>query len=184
VDTGNILFICGGAFHGLESIIERRLNRSDLGFGAAIEDRVEPESASVFRHCRPQDLVHYGLIPELVGRLPVIVSLDDLDEGDLVKVLTEPKNALVKQFEYIFRLEGLDLVFEPGALEAVGREAKKSKSGARGLRTILERILLEPMYSLPSKKLQPGSLLVSPDCVEGDAEVRYVPSEEVEEGVG
>jgi ATP-dependent Clp protease ATP-binding subunit ClpX len=184
VDTSNILFICGGAFHGLEGIIERRLNRSDLGFGAAIEDRVEPESASVFRHCRPQDLVHYGLIPELVGRLPVIVSLDDLDENDLVKVLTEPRNALVKQFEYIFRLEGLDLVFEPGALKAVGREAKKSKSGARGLRTIMERILLEPMYSLPSKKLQPGSLLVSPECIEGDAEVRYVPSEEVEEGVG
>ncbi len=184
VDTSNILFICGGAFHGLEDIIERRMNQGDLGFAAAINDRVEPDSASVFRHCRPQDLVHYGLIPELVGRLPVIVSLEDLDEEDLVKVLTEPRNALVKQFEYFFRLEGLDLVFEPGALEAVGREARKAKSGARGLRSMLERILLEPMYSLPSRKLKPGSLLVSPDCVEGDAEVRYVPDEEVEEGVG
>jgi ATP-dependent Clp protease ATP-binding subunit ClpX len=184
VDTSNILFICGGAFHGLEQIIDRRMNRGDLGFAAAVTDRVDTESASVFRHCRPQDLVHYGLIPELVGRLPVIVSLDDLDENDLVKVLTEPRNALVKQFEYFFRMEGLELVFEPGALEAVGREARKSKSGARGLRSILERVLLEPMYSLPSRELEPGSLLVSRECVEGDAKVRYVPDEEVEEGVG
>ena len=184
VDTSNILFICGGAFHGLEGIIERRMNRGDLGFGAAINDRVEPNEASVFRHCRPQDLVHYGLIPELVGRLPVIVSLDDLDEKDLVAVLTQPRNALIKQFEYFFRLEGLDLIFQPGALEAVARQARQSKSGARGLRSILERVLLEPMYSLPSRKLDPGSLLISPECVEGDAEVSYVPDEEVEEGVG
>jgi len=160
VDTTNILFICGGAFHGIEKIISKRVRKSSLGFNARIEHEDTLEGMKILKKAEVYDLVHYGIIPELVGRLPVMVTLDDLSEEDLVHVLTEPRNALVKQYRYMFAIEGIDLEFTRDALLAIAREAKKSESGARGLRSIAERILLEPMYSIPSRKQNIEKLIV------------------------
>jgi ATP-dependent Clp protease ATP-binding subunit ClpX len=184
IDTTNILFICGGAFHGLEKIIGRRMNQGSLGFDASLTERFRRKDKNVLRHTRPHDLVHYGLIPELVGRLPVIVALDELTEEDLVRVLTEPRDALVKQYAYFFRLEGIDLQFEDDALLEIARQAGKNESGARGLRSILERTLLEPMYSLPSKKGAKGTLAITRQSILEEEEPRFVPDEGgVEEAV-
>lgn len=171
IDTTNILFICGGSFHGLSEIIERRLSRRTIGFGA--EDLRKSAGSSgkgVLDQVEPHDLVRFGIIPELVGRLPVTVALDDLDEDALVRVLTEPRNALVKQYEYFFRLEGVDLEFSNGALFEVARRARRTESGARGLRAIMERILLESMYSLPSERDAIRKLVVTPECVRDGGE--------------
>ncbi len=172
IDTTGILFICGGAFHGLDRIIESRLSRGAMGFGADIKvnDRQSPVLEGVEAH----DLVRYGIIPELVGRLPVVVTLEDLDEEALVRVLTEPRNALMKQYSYLFKLEGLELEVTGDALKAIAREARKAESGARGLRTILERILLEPMYSIPDSKGRTGTLLVDQACIEGTGKPRII----------
>jgi ATP-dependent Clp protease ATP-binding subunit ClpX len=148
VDTSNILFICGGAFNELEKIVEKRYKKNAIGFTAVL-DSFGREENNILAHAESHDLVKYGLVPELVGRLPILVSLDDLDIDDLVKVLTQPKNALVRQYQYLFELENVDLEFSKGALEAVAEKSKAAGSGARGLRSVLEGILLEPMYDLP-----------------------------------
>ena len=151
VDTTNILFICGGAFVGLEKIIEARLGSGGLGFGADIRKKEERKIGDVLKEVQPEDLLKFGLIPEFVGRLPVIATLDELDEDALVEILKEPKNALVKQYQKLFEMEGVKHQFTEGALRAVAREAMRRKSGARGLRAILESIMLDIMYEIPSK---------------------------------
>ena len=150
VDTSNILFICGGAFNGLESIIEQRIGKKTLGFGADIKHREEKNIGEILSQVQPEDLTRYGLIPEFVGRLPVIATLEDLNDKALVDILTKPKNALVKQYEKLFEFENVKLRFSQEALGAIARKATKRKSGARGLRAIIEEIMLDIMYDLPS----------------------------------
>jgi ATP-dependent Clp protease ATP-binding subunit ClpX len=150
VDTSNILFICGGTFTGLEQIIQRRLGSKSLGFGAKIVKKEEKKIGDTLRMLQPEDLIKFGLIPEFLGRLPVIATLDELNESSLIRILTEPKNALVKQFQHMFGIEGVNLRFTDSALSAVATEALKRKSGARGLRAIMETSMLDIMYTLPS----------------------------------
>jgi ATP-dependent Clp protease ATP-binding subunit ClpX len=150
VDTRNILFICGGAFDGLEKIIARRMQKSLIGFTAESDNRVD-DTYELFKHTEPDDLIKYGLIPELTGRLPNIAPLEELSSEALISVLTEPKNALVKQFRYMFNLENVDLQFDEGALKAIVTEAQKRKTGARALRAILEEIMLPVMFEIPDK---------------------------------
>ncbi|MCG2770989.1 MAG: ATP-dependent Clp protease ATP-binding subunit ClpX, partial [Desulfobacterales bacterium] len=152
VDTTNILFICGGAFNGLEDIIGARIGRKSMGFGADIQSRNQRPLGETLVQVQPQDLLKFGLIPEFVGRLPVLATLDELDEDALMRILKEPKNALVKQYQKLLELDRVALKFTDGALEAVAKEALKRKSGARGLRAILERAMLDLMYELPSLK--------------------------------
>ncbi len=152
VDTTNILFICGGAFAGLEKIIGRRGENSSIGFGAQIKDAEEKSLGEIYKQVQPEDLLKYGLIPEFVGRLPVIATLDDLNEEALIKVLTEPKNALIKQYETLFAMEGVKLTITKKALVAIAKKAIERKTGARGLRAILEENLLDLMYDIPDKK--------------------------------
>ena len=151
VDTTDILFICGGAFVGLEKIIESRIGMMGMGFGADIKSKEKKSIGDILKEVQPEDLLKFGLIPEFVGRLPVIATLDELDERALVEILKRPKNALVKQYQRLFEMEGVKLQFTEGALVAVAREALKRKSGARGLRAILEHIMLDIMYEIPSK---------------------------------
>ncbi|MCX5903415.1 MAG: ATP-dependent Clp protease ATP-binding subunit ClpX [Proteobacteria bacterium] len=150
VDTSNILFICGGAFNGLENIIEQRIGKKTLGFGADIKHREEKNIGEILSQVQPEDLTRYGLIPEFVGRLPVIATLEDLNDKAFVDILTKPKNALVKQYEKLFEFENVKLRFSQEALGAIARKATKRKSGARGLRAIIEEIMLDIMYDLPS----------------------------------
>ena len=152
IDTTNILFICGGAFVGLEEIIEHRLNEKTLGFGAEIKNHKERRSSELLQHVTPEDLIKYGLIPEFVGRLPVIATLGDLDEDALVRILKEPKNSLVRQYQTMFELEDVGLEFTEGALRQVAAEATKRNVGARGLRIILEELMLDLMYNIPSQR--------------------------------
>lgn len=149
VDTRNILFICGGAFDGLEKIIHQRKDSSVLGFGADIKTKKE-KSKSVYKDAVPQDLVKYGLVPELVGRLPVIAVLDELDEEALIKILSEPKNALVKQYKKLFEIDGITLDFDKEALMAIAKKAMEQNTGARGLRSIIEKLLMPVMFEAPS----------------------------------
>jgi ATP-dependent Clp protease ATP-binding subunit ClpX len=151
VDTTNILFIVGGAFDGLEKVIRNRTERSGIGFSAKVDSKTEQSTGSTFLEVEPEDLVKFGLIPELVGRLPVIATLQELDEDTLIQILTEPKNALVKQFQKLFAMEGAELEIRPAALRAIARKAVKRKTGARGLRSILESALLDTMYELPTQ---------------------------------
>jgi len=150
IDTTNILFICGGAFVGLEDLIERRLNEKTLGFGAEIKSTKEKRAGEILDHVTPEDMIKYGLIPEFVGRLPVVATLGDLDEDALVRILKEPKNSLVRQYQTMFELEEVELNFTEGALEQVASEAMKRNVGARGLRIILEELMLDMMYNIPS----------------------------------
>ena len=151
VDTGNILFICGGAFAGLEKIILNRSSKSGIGFVAEVKaSEDQPNIGEVLHDVEPEDLIRFGLIPEFVGRLPVVATLEELDEDALVSILLEPKNALTKQYRKLFDMEGVDLEFRDDALRAVAKRAMKRKTGARGLRTILENVLLDTMYDLPS----------------------------------
>jgi len=150
VDTSNILFICGGAFNGLEKIIQRRLGSKLMGFGAKITTQEEKSIGDILEKVQPEDLIKFGLIPEFLGRLPVIATLDELNEGALVRILKEPKNALLRQFQKLFEIEGVNLRLTDSALAAIASEALKRKSGARGLRAILETCMLEIMYELPS----------------------------------
>ncbi len=153
VDTSNILFICGGAFAGLEKVILNRTQKSGIGFIADVRQQNErPHGNDVFHDAEPEDLIKFGLIPEFVGRLPVVATLEELDEAALMSILLEPKNALTKQYRKLFEMEGVDLEFQPDAVRAVAKRAMERKTGARGLRTILENILLETMYDLPSQK--------------------------------
>ena len=151
IDTTNILFICGGAFVGLDKIIEQRTGKQSIGFGSNPKARTEKNIGDTLRQIQPEDLLKYGLIPEFIGRLPVIATLDDLDEDALVKILTEPKNALAKQYQKFFEFERVKLRFTEGGLRTIAREATKRKSGARGLRAILEEVMLDTMYELPSQ---------------------------------
>ena len=152
IDTTNILFVCGGAFVGLEEMIEHRLNEKTLGFGAEIKNHKERRSSELLQHVTPEDLIKYGLIPEFVGRLPVIATLGDLDEDALVRILKEPKNSLVRQYQTMFELEDVGLEFTDGALRQVAAEATKRNVGARGLRIILEELMLDLMYNIPSQR--------------------------------
>ena len=151
IDTTNILFICGGAFCGLEKIVERRIGVKGMGFNADIQKRVDRKLGEVLREAETEDLLRFGMIPEFVGRLPVVATLDELDEDALIEILTKPKNALVKQYQKLFELEDVRLRLTDGALRAVARQALRRKSGARGLRAILENVMLELMYDIPSR---------------------------------
>jgi ATP-dependent Clp protease ATP-binding subunit ClpX len=152
VDTSNILFICGGTFNGLEQIINRRMGSKLMGFGAKVKKETERSLGETLRHVQPEDLIKFGLIPEFLGRLPVIATLDELSAESLVRILTEPKNALIKQYQKLFEIEGVNLRLTDSALSAIADEALKRKSGARGLRAILESCMLDIMYDIPSKE--------------------------------
>jgi len=150
IDTTNILFICGGAFDGLEKIIRNRSQRSGIGFGAEIASSGDHSVSDLLQDVQPEDLIKFGLIPELVGRLPVVATLDELSEAALVRILVEPKNALIKQFRRLLSMESVELEVRPGALDAIAQRALKRRTGARGLRSIVESVLLDVMYDLPS----------------------------------
>ena len=150
IDTTNILFICGGAFDGLEKVIQNRSERSGIGFGATVHGKSEKRVSEVFREVEPEDLIKFGLIPELVGRLPVVATLGELTEDALVQILTEPKNALLKQYQKLFAMDGVELEIRPSALAAISRKALARKTGARGLRSIMEHALIDTMFDLPN----------------------------------
>ncbi len=150
IDTTNILFICGGAFDGIDKIIQNRIGKKSMGFGAKIESQKKIDVGEILKNIYPQDLLKYGLIPEFVGRLPVMVSLQSLDKAALIQILTEPKNALVKQYQKLFEMDEVELEFETGALEAIAEKSIERNTGARGLRAIIEEIMLEVMYDIPT----------------------------------
>ena len=150
IDTTNILFICGGAFCGLEDLIARRIGEKSIGFEANIGNRVEKDLGLLLKEVQPEDLIHYGLIPEFVGRIPVVATLEELDERTFLEILTKPKNAVIKQFQKLMELEGVELEVTEGALKAISKEAIKRKTGARGLRAIIESIMLDISYEVPS----------------------------------
>ncbi|KLE32426.1 ATP-dependent Clp protease ATP-binding subunit ClpX [Aurantiacibacter luteus] len=178
VDTTNILFIVGGAFAGLEKIIGDRLQKRSIGFGANVDEPSKARIGQMLEKCEPEDLLKFGLIPEFVGRLPVIATLHDLDEAALVTILKEPKNALVKQYAKLFELEDVDLTFTDDALTAIAKKAIKRKTGARGLRSIVEHILLDTMFDLPSME-GVSEVVVDGDVVEGRKEpVRVVSNDD------
>src|SRR6056300_616325 len=170
VDTSNILFICGGAFAGLDKVIRDRSEKSGIGFGAEVRSKNESKSiGEAFAEVEPEDLVKYGLIPEFVGRLPVVATLTELDEEALIQILSEPKNALVKQYKELFDMEGVELDVRPDALRAVAKKAMERKTGARGLRSILESILLHPMFEIPSEN-DVSKIVIDEGVVTGDSE--------------
>jgi ATP-dependent Clp protease ATP-binding subunit ClpX len=173
VDTTNILFVCGGAFSGLDKIISSRGRTSSIGFGAKVRAPEDRKQGEIFREVEPEDLLKYGLIPEFVGRLPVVATLEDLDEPALKRILTEPKNALVKQYHRLFEMENIDLTFADEALSAISRKAIDRKTGARGLRSIMEAILLETMFDLPGLE-GVEEVVISREVVEGTARPLYI----------
>ncbi len=173
VDTTNILFICGGAFSGLEKIISARGKTASIGFGADVSAPEDRKTGEVLQEVEPEDLLKFGLIPEFVGRLPVVATLTDLDVDSLISILTEPKNALVKQYQLLYEMESVDLEFSDDALRAIARKAIKRKTGARGLRSIMENILLESMYELPSLE-NVEEIMISGEVVEGRAKPLYI----------
>ncbi len=176
VDTTNILFIVGGAFAGLEKVISQRGRGTQIGFGADVQDIEDRRTGDVLRGVEPEDLLKFGLIPEFVGRLPVIATLQDLDEDALVTILTQPKNALVKQYQQLFEMENVRLTFSDDALRAAARKAIARKTGARGLRSILESVLLETMFDLPGLD-GVEEVVVNPEVVEGRAKPLYIYAE-------
>jgi ATP-dependent Clp protease ATP-binding subunit ClpX len=163
INTRHILFICGGAFDGLEKIIEARTGKRQIGFGGA-DDVRRVGGGNPFDEVEPEDLLRFGLIPELVGRLPVSVTLDDLDEDALVRILTEPKNALVKQYHKIFQMDGVGITFDPGAIRAIARQAIERGTGARGLRAVIENLMRDIMFDIPSRE-DVREVVVTPECV-------------------
>jgi ATP-dependent Clp protease ATP-binding subunit ClpX len=173
VDTTNILFICGGAFSGLEKIIAGRGKGSSIGFGADVRGPDERQTGEILRDVEPEDLLKFGLIPEFVGRLPVVATLDDLDEKALMEILTKPKNALVKQYQRLFEMEDVRLEFTEDALKAISHRAIARKTGARGLRSIMEGILLDPMFELPSLEGVEG-MVISREVIDGKARPLYI----------
>ena len=181
VDTTNILFICGGAFSGLEKIIGDRLQGKSIGFGAFVAAPEEKRTGEVLRSTEPEDLLKFGLIPEFVGRLPVIATLEDLDVTALVKILKEPKNALVKQYQKLFEMEDVELGFTDDALVSVAKKGIERKTGARGLRSILEGILLDTMFDLPSMD-GVDEVLIDKDVVAGTKEPIRVYAEKQKDG--
>ena len=176
VDTSNILFICGGAFDGLEKIVRRRSVKSGIGFSAQVHSESQETLTDLFAQAEPADLVKYGLIPELVGRLPVVATLDELDEKAFISILTEPKNALIKQFAELFAMEGVTFETTPEALAAIAHKAMQRKTGARGLRSIVESSLLDAMFEVPAKP-EVGTVKLE---VEGDVKEGNVRAELIE----
>ncbi len=173
LDTKNILFICGGAFEGIEKIIGRRLESSTMGFNGDVRKKTDDNKGELYKKVEPHDLVKFGLIPELVGRLPVITTLDDLDEYQLVRVLTEPKNSIFKQYSSLFALDDVELVMGEDTMRAVAREAIKRKTGARGLRNIMEDLLLNLMFMIPSDD-SIAQVIITPGVVEGTEQAQLV----------
>lgn len=169
IDTTNILFICGGAFDGLEKIVENRLNRNSIGFDAEIANKKNSEIGELLKEVTPQDLVKFGLIPEFVGRVPINVSLEGLDEAALVRILQEPKSALIKQYQKLFEFDDVKLTFEPDAIDAIAEKALERKTGARGLRSIMENIMMDIMYEIPSDDTI-ESCVVTKESVEGTSQ--------------
>lgn len=180
VDTTNILFICGGAFAGLDKIIANRGEGTSMGFGAEVKAPDERRTGEVLTELEPEDLLKFGLIPEFVGRLPVVATLTDLDEDALVEILVKPKNALVKQYQRLFEMEGVELTFQDDALGAIARKAIERKTGARGLRSIMEGILLDTMFDLPDLE-GVENVVINQDVVEGSAKPLYIYSERASE---
>ena len=176
VDTTNIQFICGGAFDGMDKVIRDRSERSGIGFGAQVKGASDRSLSELFQDIEPDDLIKFGLIPELVGRLPVLATLDELDEATLVRILTEPKNALVKQYQKLFSMEGVELDIRPAALKAIARQALKRKAGARGLRSILEHALIDIMYELPGLK-NVEKVVIDENVIEGTSKPLLIYSE-------
>jgi ATP-dependent Clp protease ATP-binding subunit ClpX len=169
VDTTNILFVCGGAFDGLEKVIRNRSERGGIGFGAEVKSKDAKTTGELLKDVEPEDLIKFGLIPELIGRLPVVASLQELDEVALVQILIEPKNALVKQYQKLFAMENVELEVRPSALQAIARKAIKRKTGARGLRSILENVLLDTMYELPTAE-NVTKVVIDESTIEGGPE--------------
>lgn len=181
-DTTNVLFICGGAFDGLEKVIQKRIGEKVIGFNSNVEtNKVEKEE--LLKHLQPEDLMKYGLIPEIVGRLPVLVTLEDLSEEALINILTEPKNALVKQYSKLLAMDGVELEIKDDAIEAIAKQALAKKTGARGLRGIMERMMTDIMYDLPSRK-DVAKCIITKDTVEADREPELVMAETNEEITG
>ncbi|MGN0438750.1 MAG: AAA family ATPase, partial [Lachnospiraceae bacterium] len=176
IDTTNILFICGGAFDGLEKIIENRIGKKSIGFGAEITDKSNKNVGELLKQVTPTDFVKYGLIPEFIGRVPVAVTLDLLDEDALVRILTEPKSAVCKQYKKLFELDGVELEFTDDALLAIAKEATERKTGARGLRSIIERAVMDLMYEVPSDE-EIISCKITKETVEGTGEPEIVKSD-------
>ena len=174
IDTSNILFICAGSFEGIERIVEKRKGNSGLGFGAEIKTKSEIDKSKIMHDVVHHDIVKFGLIPELVGRLPVITALDDLDEESLVRIMTEPKNALIKQYQHLFDLDGVQLIFENDALTSIAAKTLEAKTGARGLRSIIEKLLMDYMFEVPSEE-QEGVLTITPEVVSGECKAEFVP---------
>ncbi|MBE6530354.1 MAG: ATP-dependent Clp protease ATP-binding subunit ClpX [Ruminococcaceae bacterium] len=172
VNTQNILFICGGAFDGLDQIIEKRKGNSTIGFGGEILTKTEKKDLGVFKDVIPHDIVKFGLIPEMVGRIPVIVPLSDLDRDALVRILTEPKNSLIKQYQKLFQMDGVELIFSDEALQAVADLAIERGTGARGLRAILEKAMTKLMYEVPSRR-DLAKLEITPECIRGTGDCNY-----------
>ena len=173
IDTSNILFICGGAFDGLEKIIETRLDRKSIGFNTEVASKNSMEIGELLQQVTPQDLVKFGLIPEFIGRVPISVSLEGLNEEALVRILKEPKNALIKQYRKLFSYDGVGLEFEDDAIEAIAKMAVERKTGARGLRAIIEKAMLNVMYQVPSDDTI-GGVEITRECVLGEGEPRYI----------
>ena len=170
MDTSNILFICGGAFAGLDKVIRNRSEKGGIGFGAEVKSKHETRNfGETLSDLQPEDLVQYGLIPEFVGRLPIIATLEELDAEALIRILTEPRNALTKQYAKMFEMEGVEIDFREDGLQAVAERAMERKTGARGLRSILEGILLESMYTIPSTR-DVAKIVVDESVVKGDSE--------------
>lgn len=178
IDTSNILFICGGAFDGLDKIVEARLDRKAIGFNTEVSQKTTKEFNDLLQEVTPQDLVKYGLIPEFVGRVPICVSLQGLDKEALVRILQEPKNALLKQYQKLFDMDDVELTFEEGAVEAIAEKAFERKTGARGLRSIMESIMMDTMYEVPSDETV-ESCLVTKEAVEGTSEPLTVHREDI-----
>lgn len=173
IDTTNILFICGGAFDGIDKTILNRTTDKNLGFGADIHSKTEKSMETLLKELTPTDLQKFGLIPELIGRLPVLVTLNPLDEEAMVHILTEPKNALVKQYQKMLDMDHVDLEFTDDALKAIAKEALRRNTGARGLRSIIERIMLDVMFDVPSRH-DVQKCIVNADCVTKGAEPELV----------
>ncbi len=164
IDTTNILFICGGAFVGLETIIERRMHKKVIGFGAEIQKRRNKDLGEILKEVQSEDLIEFGLIPEFVGRVPVVATLTPLDEKTLIEILTKPKNALIKQYQYLFKLDGIELKFTDDALSAIAQEAIERGTGARGLRSIIESAIIDIMYEVPSQK-EVSEVIITADTI-------------------
>lgn len=178
VDTTNILFICGGAFNGLEKIIARRIGKRSIGFGADISSGSEMDVGKLLEHVEPEDLLKYGMIPEFIGRVPVIATLYELTEDDLCRILVEPKNALIKQYSKYFEMEGVELEFEEEAIRCIAREAREKGTGARGLRSIIEKAILDIMFDLPSMKRWVKKCIITSDLVMGKGKPILIPRDE------